>query len=187
MASVHPYWIRCQRAALLTCVSNYKGVGPGHSAIVLDGYAYSFERVVGSWFVGKESGWLQAKTRDYLDANTHRPVIIQELDPGLTDATRIHDYIATSDLGDTDYGSSGVCSQQAASALSAGLRVSVNPWGMDTPHNIYRFLKASGAVAKTYYTFPEQDAAWWCSGTKMQMMLYYTPGTREPSPPILTW
>ena len=187
--SVHPYFTRCSRAALLTCVTNCQGLGPGHTAIVIDGFVYSFEKFIGAFNVSKSSAWVQFHTKDYLEANRHRPVIIQELKPERTDATRIHDAIAASDLADTDYLSSGVCSQQAAVALSAGLKLNVNPWGMDTPHNIYRFVKSVGAVAEEYYTFPDEARYPWFGGKKLAMWVNFwdTWSRKETPPPILAW
>ena len=47
---------------LLTLVSNYRGYGPGHSAIAIDGTAYSFEQA----FNTKGSGWLYMSLASYL-------------------------------------------------------------------------------------------------------------------------
>jgi hypothetical protein len=178
----------CHRAALLTCITNAGGLGPGHSCLAIDGYVYTFERVGGAW-LRPDSGWLQIRTKDYLDRNAHRPVVVQELDPARTDATAIHDYITLSDAEDADYLSSGLCSQQAAKALSAGLGVSVDPWGLDSPYRIYSFVKHSGCVAKSYYTFPDRDEYTPLNGRKMILYNLYTPEwqTHLSSPTILAW
>lgn len=187
MPSVKAQCIVCRRAALLTCVTNVAGVGPGHSALALDGYVYTFERVSGAWLVPGGSAWLQIPVRDYLAANTHRPVIVQELDVARADATAMREYIVESDLADADYGSSGVCSQQAASALSAGLDLQVNPIGLNSPYRIYRHLKHTGAVSRSYHTFPGRGAA--MVGKNALLGYLYTPEcTRhEAAPPILAW
>ena len=174
-------------AALLTCVSNFLGVGPGHSAVVIDDHVFTFERVIGAWRVSNSSGWLQIKTRDYLKINTHRPVVVQELSTGKTDATAIYEYISLSDSKDEDYLSSGVCSQQAARALSAGLGLNINPWGFNTPHAIYMGVKQSGVVSKSYHTFPERGAYHFYA--KNQLHNWYRPECEihlDP-PPVLSW
>ena len=143
-----------RRAALLTCVTNSNGIGPGHSAVVVDDYVYTFEQVAGAWLVPGRSGWLQIKTVDYLNINTWRPIVVQELDPARTDATAIHTYITVSDSEDADYGWSGVCSHLAAEAISAGLDRRINPVGLNAPAPVYTAVKNSGSVSASYYTFP---------------------------------
>ena len=145
-----------RRAALLTCVTNWNGIGPGHSAVVVDDHVYTFEQVGGAWLVPGQSGWRQIRTVDYLalKLNTERPVVVQELDPARTDATAIHTCITVSDGRDADYGGSGVCSHLAARAISAGLGSNINPVGLNTPAAIYTVVKNSGSVSASYYTFP---------------------------------
>ena len=146
-----------KRAALLTCVTNGLGIGPGHSAVILDDEVFTFERVGGAWKVSDSSGWLKIKTKDYLQKNTHRPVVIQEFGSGKMNASLVYEYIAMSDLNDEDYVSSGVCSHLAAGALSAGLPKPIDPWGLNTPYAIYVATKNSGYVSSSYYTFPNLD------------------------------
>jgi hypothetical protein len=116
-------------------------------------------------------------------------VVIQQLDPGRTDATAIQAYIAASDAADADYLSSGVCSQQAAQALSSGLGLAVDPVGMDTPYRVYSFLKRSGCVQVSYYTFPDGDQYSPVNGRKIWLYNMYSPEctAHVPSPFLLSW
>jgi hypothetical protein len=176
------------RAALLTCVSNFAGVGPGHSAVVVDGYVYTFERVVGAWRVSNRSGWVQIRTKNYLDQNRHRPVVVQEFSPGKVRAGAIRAFIAQSDAADDDYLSSGVCSQLAAEAIGAGILGTVDPNGPNIPYTIYRYVKRTGCVAKSYYTFPDEHR-YPRIGHRRMTLLAFTPECGKPvaSPDILRW
>ena len=143
-----------RRVALLTCVTNFAGVGPGHSAVVIDDHVFTFERVAGGWW-DPDSGWVRYTTQAYLKINTWRPVVPMELNPALCNANAVYDYIAQSERDDDDYGGSGVCSQQAAAAISAGLGRDINPWGFNTPVAVATAVKNCGAVSSSYYTFPD--------------------------------
>jgi hypothetical protein len=184
-----------KRAALLTCVTNALGVGPGHSAIILDDEVFTFERVIGASMVSDSSGWLRIKTVDYLKKNTFRPVVIQELEAGKTNASLIYEYIAMSDMNDEDYLSSGVCSHAAINALSAGLPTAIDPWGVNTPHAIYVAVKNSGYVSSSYYTFPNLDtrdgllADAFEQDAKRNLIMDFQPECkqRKEPPPVLSW
>jgi hypothetical protein len=183
----------CRRVALLTCVSNDKGIGPGHSAVVVDDEIFTFERVAGGWLVPNGSGWVRYKSRDYLKINTWRPLVPMELDRAKTNATAVYDYIMKSDRDDADYGGSGLCSHLAAKAISAGLGWDINPWGLNTPAAVANLVKNSGAVSASYYTFPDAgDGTNLTDSQKRAMaMLFYAfrdewSRRREP-PGILKW
>jgi hypothetical protein len=49
MPTITHQCIPCRRTALITCVSNAGGLGPGHTCIVVDSFIYTFERVQGAW------------------------------------------------------------------------------------------------------------------------------------------
>ena len=139
---------------LLTCVTNAGGVGPGHSAIVIEDTVYSFEAAD---YGGNASGWLVISKTKYLANNEHRPVFLQELtsevDPG-----KALQYIVQSISNDDDYGGSGVCSSQAASAIDAAYAGDFNTWGVDKPYEIYQLAKELGIVAKEEMVWPGKDS-----------------------------
>ncbi|MBI4904205.1 MAG: hypothetical protein HY820_11250 [Acidobacteria bacterium] len=142
-----------QRSAVLSCVGNVDGIGPGHTAIVVDDNVYTFEVVVGAWFVRAKSGWRMLKARTYFDENKSRPVVVQELNPSITKESDILAYIYGSDMKDEDYLSSGHCSYQASRAVSAGI-------GLDPgancllPNAYYRWLNMTGYVSSCYTAYP---------------------------------
>jgi hypothetical protein len=144
-----------KRAALLTCVGNYKGIGPGHSAIVVDYYVYTFEKVVGAWRVPDVSGWRMVDAKTYFEANTNRPVVVQELSQGRTDATEILHYIYTSNLRDDDYLDAGLCCYQAAKAVGMGInRVCL---AAAVPMEVYGWLQRTGTVSDCYTAYPPRE------------------------------
>lgn len=182
-----------RRAALLTCVVNYGGMGPGHTAIVLDDQVFTFEKVWGSYLVSDSSGWRQVDLAAYLAENTYRPVVVQEL-ASTCDPDKVYNYIYTSDLGDADYGSSGVCSQQAVNAISAGVTGGIGVWGPNFPWEVYMAVKFSGHVTSSYYTFPDQDRPKGSNPVAIGLALAhlnikYRPEnkTRKEPPPIASW
>lgn len=118
-----------RRAALLTCVSNNGQYGPGHSAVIVDNFAHNFQGVLGRVRTSL-SAWVSFANPKYLRQNVHRPVVIQELTPGIVNATAIANYIHASMARDDDYIGSGVCSQQAILAISAGCPGDINPLGV---------------------------------------------------------
>ena len=137
-----------KKVTILTCVTNGAGCGPGHTAIVLDDTVYSFENV-GDWFSkggNNASGWVTAKMADYLKKNEARPVLLQELSEKVRPQP-VEDYIKKSIASDDDYLSSGVCSSLVASAVNAGFTAGFNPFGVDTPRNVYHLAKQKGIVA----------------------------------------
>lgn len=165
----------CRRVALLTCVTNFGGVGPGHSAVVVDDLVFTFERVGGGWLVPNGSGWVRYTTRDYLKINTWRPLVLMELNPAKADANAVYNYIMESEREDADYGGSGVCSHLAAEAISAGLGRDINPWGLNTPAAVANLVKTSGAVSSSYYTFPDAGNGANLTGAQQRAMaqLFY--------------
>lgn len=185
---IQPVCINCRRAALLTCVSNGANIGgPGHSAVILDDYVYTFEASLGGWLSVTESGWFQVRTADYLKANTWRPIVIQELSETQVNATAIRGYISRSDDNDEDFISSGVCSQQAAKALSAGIGAAVDPWGMNIPYLVYRYIKNSGLVVNAYYTFPDVNGYHFYPKNTLHNLYWPECERRRDPPPVLSW
>ncbi|HJQ57200.1 MAG TPA: hypothetical protein VJ890_09855 [Vineibacter sp.] len=142
----------CRRAALLTCITNGAGRGPGHSAIVVDDHVFTFEIAVGGRPASSTSDWLVYKTQDYLKLNTWRPVVLMELRAGMTNATAIYQYITRSEAR---FGRDGLCSHLAAEAISDGLGWNINPSGLNTPYKVATLVKNSGAVSSSYFTFPD--------------------------------
>ena len=116
------------KKAILTLVSNVAGYGPGHSAIVALDKVYTFEAIAG--FYG--DSWLIVDVREYLNRNTHRPVVVQELNDKV-DLQKVMKYVSGSMGSDHDFLGSGVCSSQVAHAISAATSQSFNPTRVDTP------------------------------------------------------
>ncbi len=172
----------CRRVALLTCVSNFRGGGPGHTALILDDSVYTFE--ARSDF----SGWHKFKTAAYLKENAYRPVVIQELSASRVNASAVMSYVVKSGARDDNFGWDGVCSQQAANALSAGMNMVINPtWGMNTPYAVYNFIKQSGRVADSYHTWPEH-AGYNFHEKRLLHNLYHPECERRcDRPPVLSW
>ena len=140
------------RIAILTCVSNVSGVGPGHSALVVGDMVWTFEQMKGPM----DSGWLIIDLKSYLKKNEHRPVVVQELSEKVNPSKALR-YVSKSISRDDDYATSGVCSSQVASAIEAGTvetKVKFNPKGIDTPRNVYLLAKRRGLVKRTYYYWP---------------------------------
>lgn len=145
------------KVSILTCVSNWRGSGPGHTALVIGPTVYSFENA-GDWFaVTERSGWQVFGVKSYLKDNEHRPVILQEL-TSRVDAGKAFGYIVRSMAGDDDYIGSGVCSSQVSNAIDAAWNGSFNPAGVDTPHKVYTLANRSGIVADISWTWPGRDA-----------------------------
>jgi len=155
MSTIQHRCMVCHNAALITCVSNAGGLGPGHTCVVIDKFVYTFERFLAGWVNMQSSGWVKIKTADYLKQNVHRPVIIQELSNSVN-ASSIYEYISMSDLNDADYLSSGVCSQQAIKAISAGLKTPISHSIVNIPSAVYSVVKKSGYVKNTSYVFPDE-------------------------------
>lgn len=154
-----------KRVAILTLVGNTRGgSGPGHTALVVDGTAYSFENA-GDWFSApsrERSGWISLPTTDYLDRNDWRPVIVQEMNPAHVRATSVLRYIRRSMAADDDYLGSGVCSSQVSNAIDAATVRPFNPRRVDTPHKVFTLARNRGLVSSTYLIWgqpQENDAA----------------------------
>ena len=146
-----------KRMAVLTCVGNpgWPG-GPGHSGLVADHMTFNFQIVN---MTGHQSGWEVEIAKDYFNKseNRARPIVIQELNMELVSAEKAMTYIQGSMLADEDYASSGVCSQQAANALSAAVK-SFSVGGIDTPLNLYQAVKAHGFVTRSYYLWHPSES-----------------------------
>ena len=137
-------------ASILTCVTNAGGVGPGHTAISIGDTVYTFENWK-DWFskaTDEKSGWLEFPFGKYLEANAHRPVIIQEL-TSKVNSQKARKYIQSSKASDADYLSSGVCSSLVANAVNAAWSGWFDPIGVDTPYKVYHLAKITGIVVKT--------------------------------------
>lgn len=135
--------------AILTIISNIKGVGPGHSAIVAGNDIYTFEELAGA----KGDSWVIVNVSRYLKQNEHRPVVVQELNDKVS-FTNVMQYLMQSIQHDDDYGTSGVCSSQVASAIDAGTLHKFNPTRIDTPREVYVLAKNQGLVKRSYYIWP---------------------------------
>jgi len=159
-----------KKAALLSCVGNSHGVGPGHSALVVDDYVYTFESVWGAWGVPGTSGWRMVKARVYFAENTHRPIVVQELSLVSTNETSILSYIYESDLDDEDYGSSGHCCYQASQAVASGIG-SYPGFNSAIPPTVYAWANRTGCVGSCYTAYPALAAD--NPAFLAQMTLYY--------------
>ncbi len=135
--------------AILTLVSNAKGVGPGHSAIVAGNDVYTFEDPAG--FTG--DSWIIMNVSRYLKQNEHRPVVVQELNAKV-EFIKVMKYLSQSIQRDSDFVGSGVCSSQVASAIDAGMVQKFNPTRIDTPRKVYLLGKNKGIVKRSYYIWP---------------------------------
>ena len=146
------------KVALITCITNAGGVGPGHTAVLLGDTVYSFENM-GDWFsvFNEKSGWKIFKLKKYLETNKNRPVIIQELSSKVS-AAKVKSYILNSISSDADYGSSGVCSSVAASAVEGAMTGSFNPSGVDTPYKVFHLAIKKGIVKSTQVYWPGKSS-----------------------------
>jgi hypothetical protein len=148
------------KIAVLTLVSNVKGSGPGHSAIVASGKTSSkvatFEEIGGSATTG--TAWMIIDTKTYLLKNKHRPVVVQELNEKVRPLD-VMDYVLRSMKRLEGFLSSGVCSMQVALAIDAGTVGEFNPKGVDTPHKVYLLIKHRGLEKSTYHYWPGASAS----------------------------
>jgi hypothetical protein len=141
------------RIAIFTLISNFQGIGPGHSALWLYGTIYTFEELAGPM----GTSWLLIDAKRYLEKNVHRPVLVQELNE-LVDHRRVARYLMNSMQSDADYIGSGVCSTQVAYAIEAGMNQPFDCQGIDTPAAVFTLAKNKGIVKQTYYWWPEEDS-----------------------------
>ena len=140
---------------IMTFVTNGNGVGPGHSAIAFDDTVYSFE-AWGDWF-NSHSGWITLNYDDYVATNAWRPIILQTLSTKVN-PPKSRSYIQRSMAADDDYGPSGVCSSQVASAVDAGLTFSFDPDGIDTPYGLYWKARRAGLVLAENIIWEDQTS-----------------------------
>jgi hypothetical protein len=172
----------CRRVALLTCVSNFRAGGPGHTSLILDDHVYTFEIRSGG------SGWHQIPTATYLKDNASRPLVIQELSTRRVNASVVYAYIVKSEKRDDNYLWDGVCSQQAANALGAGMGLVINPtWLMNTPYAVYKFIKQSGSVADSYHVWPEHNGYHFHPKRLLHNLYWPECERRCDKPPVLSW
>jgi hypothetical protein len=143
------------KIAVLTLVSNVKGSGPGHSAIVASGKTSSkvatFEEIGGAATTG--TAWMIIDTKSYLLKNTHRPVVVQELNEKVRPLD-VMGYVLGSMKRREGFLSSGVCSTQVARAIDAGTVKEFDAKGIDTPRQVYLLIKHRGLAKSTYYYWP---------------------------------
>lgn len=139
--------------AILTLISNAKGVGPGHSAIVAGNNVYTFEELAGI----RGDSWIIINVSKYLKKNGHRPVVVQEVNEKVN-FKKVMNYLAHSIQRDDDYLTSGVCSSQVAAAIDAGMNQKFNPTRIDTPRKVYMLAKTKGIVKRSYYYWPGAPA-----------------------------
>ena len=133
------------RVAILTCVGNDSdGTGPGHTSLVVGSKTYSFEAILAT------TAWKTFRTTSYVADNTHRPLVIQEISANLINSRNVLAYIMATSIAGLDYGSAGVCSQQASLALSMGISGGFNPSGFDTPWRVYNHCANRGLASSTY-------------------------------------
>ncbi len=144
------------KIAILTLVSNVKGSGPGHSAIVASGKTTS--RVATFEEIGGATAWVILDTKTYLHQNRHRPVVVQELNEKVRPLDVVG-YVLRSMKRLEGYMSSGVCSTQVAWAIDAGTVKKFEPKGIDTPRQVYLLVKHQGLVKSTYYYWPGASAS----------------------------
>lgn len=178
----------CYNAAVLTCVTNAGGMGPGHTALIVDDYVYTFERFVAGWTSTAESGWVKIRSDAYFKKNTHRPVVVQELNFRV-DPSLVYEYISLRDYDDADYLSSGVCSQEGLAAVNAGAQANRDPSGFNTPYRVAYEVQRAGFVDDVYYVFPNSGGS-----RRLEVVLFATFSARvfgtlreETHPPVLAW
>lgn len=140
---------------ILTFVTNFDGVGPGHSAVAVDNKVYTFEDV-GSGWLQPGSGWKILDYSQYLLANAHRPVLAQTITQ--SNPQLIIDYVNKSIKNDDDYIGSGVCSTQVSKAVNYSLPhgIDFDPKGFDTPFGVYYCAKNLSIVASEDYTWGDR-------------------------------
>jgi len=142
------------KVRLLTLVTNYQGMGPGHSAVAVNDLVYTFEDALN--VIGSGSAWRRIYYRTYLKQNAHRPILVQALFRANPD--KVESYIDSSRTRDDDYLSAGVCSQQVAQAVNAGLpHITFDPRGFDTPLGVYRCARRLGLVFEEKYFWSGRD------------------------------
>jgi hypothetical protein len=141
---------------ILTFVSNFDGVGPGHSAVAVGNTVYTFEDV-GSGWLQPGSGWKTLDYDQYLKANTHRPVLAQTITQ--SNYQLIIEYVNKSIKNDDDYMGSGVCSTQVSKAVNYSLPhgVDFDPKGLDTPFSVYYCARSLSIVTSEDYTWAERS------------------------------
>lgn len=139
---------------IMTFVSNFDGVGPGHSAIAVGDTAYTFENVGGGWLQAG-SGWKALEIKGYMKANEHRPILVQYLKPSVIPGYVV-EYVQKSSANDDDYIGSGVCSTQVSRAINYALPEGVvfDPKGVDTPFGVFHCARRLAMVTREEYFWP---------------------------------
>jgi hypothetical protein len=142
---------------ILTFVTNFDGVGPGHSAVAVGNIVYTFEDVGGGW-LQSGSGWKILDYDQYLKANTRRPVLAQTISQSAPHL--ITEYVNNSIKNDDDFIGSGVCSIQASKALNYSLPqgIDFDPKGLDTPFGVYYCARRLAIVTSEEYTWAERSS-----------------------------
>lgn len=140
---------------ILTFVTNFDGVGPGHSAVAVGNTVYTFEDVGGGW-LQKGSGWKVLDYATYVKANAHRPVLAQTISQ--SNSTLVTEYVNNSIKNDDDYMGSGVCSTQVSKAVNWSLPqgIDFDPKGFDTPFGVYWCARRLGLVVSEEYTWGDR-------------------------------
>lgn len=142
---------------ILTFVTNFDGVGPGHSAVAVDNTVYTFEDVGNGW-LQPGSGWKILDYDTYLKANSHRPVLAQTITQ--SNASLVTEYVKKSIANDDDYLGlgSGVCSTQVSKAVNYSLPhgVDFDPKGFDTPFGVYWCARRLRIVVSEDYTWADR-------------------------------
>lgn len=145
------------KIAAIYMLTNASGRGPGHSAITFGAKVYSFEPAApGSMDHLFGDSWKIFDTRKYvLEINPSRPALVQELN-GAVGLRPLGAYLMKSIQDSQLYAARGVCSDQAAAAISAGTEGAWAPRKglVTTPKALYDQLIWAGLVTRTYYYWP---------------------------------
>jgi hypothetical protein len=139
-----------KRIAILTTVGNLAWhYGPGHTALAVDGTVYSFE------FPHFRVSTVQAyfARPDIIQ----RPVVVQELDCQMLDASAVLDYLRYQVEDDIYFIRHNWCSYQAAMALKHG-NEQFEPEGIDTPWEVYNRARQLGMTTRTYFIWDPSKA-----------------------------
>ena len=159
------------RVRLMTFVTNFSGLGPGHTAVAVDSTVYTFEDVGGGW-LQPGSGWKKLDFTTYVKANEHRPLLLQTLSHVVADD--IPEYVDMSIAKDDDYVGSGVCSTQVSRAINYALpaKIIFEPKGVDTPYGVFYCARRLQLVTKEEYFWPGRsklsNKVWTNIVTKLQ-------------------
>ncbi len=115
---------------IMTCVTNGQGMGPGHTALYIDGVVWSFEAI------GSRNGWKKFDYSKYVHDNRWRPIIYQSMKVAV-DKSKVEAFLHSDSSSAVNLYGANVCSQRASKALEAGASAGFDPPGLDTPYGVY--------------------------------------------------